>query len=118
LAKVLPSKNALIIASSDLSHYPSYEDAIQVDEATLAAIKTMSPQALSQTVQKYVAQQISGLACLLCGEGPVKVAMIVAEELGADEVTVLKYANSGDVVPTARDHVVGYGAVMFWRRGS
>jgi len=118
LVKTLSGKNALIIASSDLSHYLGYEDAIRVDEATLTAIETMSPQVLNQTIQKYMGQRIAGLACLLCGEGPVKVAMIVAKELGADEVTVLKYANSGDMVPTRRDQVVGYGAVMFWRRGS
>lgn len=87
-----------------------------MDGAILAAIKTMSPQVLDQAIQRYVEQHLSGLVCLLCGKGPVATAMMAAKELGADEVTVLKYANSGEVVPTGKDQVVGYGAVMFWRR--
>jgi AmmeMemoRadiSam system protein A len=41
--------------------------------------------------------------------------MRVAQGLGADTVTVLRYANSGDSPHGDRDRVVGYGAVMFWR---
>ncbi|UCF61759.1 MAG: AmmeMemoRadiSam system protein B, partial [Anaerolineaceae bacterium] len=43
LIEVLPGKRAVIIASSDLSHYPSYDDAHLVDGATLAAIETGDP---------------------------------------------------------------------------
>jgi AmmeMemoRadiSam system protein A len=41
--------------------------------------------------------------------------MLAAPQLGANQVTVLKYANSGDVPIGDRSQVVGYGAVMFWR---
>jgi AmmeMemoRadiSam system protein A len=41
--------------------------------------------------------------------------MHVAHGLGADTITVLQYANSGDLPYGDKDQVVGYGAVMFWR---
>ncbi len=40
LLEVLPGHRAVVIASSDLSHYPSYDDARVVDGATLGAIET------------------------------------------------------------------------------
>jgi AmmeMemoRadiSam system protein A len=41
--------------------------------------------------------------------------MQVAQSLGADTITVLQYANSGDTPFGDTNQVVGYGAVMFWR---
>jgi AmmeMemoRadiSam system protein B/AmmeMemoRadiSam system protein A len=115
LVKVLAGRKALIIASSDLSHYPSYDNACRVDMATLAAIETMDPQRLTETISQYMSEGIPELYTLCCGEGPIRVAMMVAKKLGANQATVLKYANSGDTPFGDRNRVVGYGAVMFWR---
>ena len=115
LVKVLAGKKALIVASSDLSHYPSYDDACRVDMATLAAIKTMDPQRLTETINQYMGEGIPNLGTLCCGEGPIRVAMMAAKKLGANQATVLRYANSGDTPFGGRDQVVGYGAVMFWK---
>jgi AmmeMemoRadiSam system protein B/AmmeMemoRadiSam system protein A len=115
LVKVLSSKKALIVASSDLSHYPSYEDACRVDMATLAAIESMDPQRLTEVISQYTGEGIPNLGTLCCGEGPIRVAMMAAKKLGANQATVLKYANSGDTPFGDRDQVVGYGAVMFWK---
>jgi hypothetical protein len=114
LAQVLSGKKALIVASSDLSHYPSYDDACRVDLATLAAIETMDPQRLTETINKYMSEGIPNLHTLCCGEGPIRVAMMAAKKLGANQATVLRYANSGDSPFGDRERVVGYGAVMFW----
>jgi hypothetical protein len=115
LAEVLSGKKALIVASSDLSHYPTYDDACRVDMATLAAIETMDPQQLTETISQYMSEGIPELYTLCCGEGPIRVAMMAAKKLGANQATVLKYANSGDTPFGDRDRVVGYGAVMFWK---
>jgi AmmeMemoRadiSam system protein B/AmmeMemoRadiSam system protein A len=115
LVKVLAGKKALIVASSDLSHYPSYDDAYRVDMATLAAIETMDPQQLTETISQYMSEGIPELYTLCCGEGPIRVAMMAAKKLGANQAAVLKYANSGDSPFGDRDQVVGYGAVMFWK---
>ncbi len=115
LAKVLADKKALIVASSDLSHYPSYDDAHRVDMATLAAIETMDPQQLTETINEYMGEGIPELYTMCCGEGPIRVAMMAAKKLGANQATLLRYANLGDTPFGDRNRVVGYGAVMFWR---
>lgn len=115
LIEVLADKKALIIASSDMSHYPSYEDACLVDASILAAIETMDPDELRRTIEEEMGKGTPNLLTCLCGEGPVLVAMMAAKGLGANRASVLKYANSGDTPFGERHRVVGYGAVMFWR---
>ncbi|MGD9099185.1 MAG: AmmeMemoRadiSam system protein B, partial [Anaerolineae bacterium] len=114
LSEALQDKRALIIASSDLSHYPTYDDAMRVDTATLATIETLDSARVSAVIADQMAQGVPGLGTCACGEGPILVTMRVAQALGADHVRVLYYANSGDVSGDL-SRVVGYGAVMFWR---
>jgi AmmeMemoRadiSam system protein B/AmmeMemoRadiSam system protein A len=115
LLSVLPGRRAVVIASSDLSHYPSYQDAMTVDQATLAAIETGDPNQVRATTARLMAGGYSHLLTCACAEGPIRVMMRVARALGADTVTLLHYANSGDVPGGDKNQVVGYGAVMFWR---
>jgi AmmeMemoRadiSam system protein A len=114
LLEALPGRRAVVIASSDLSHYPTYDDALTVDGATLAAIETLDPARVRETTEALMAAGFSNLMTCACGEGPILVTMRVAQGLGADTATVLRYANSGDVSGD-QGKVVGYGAVMFWR---
>ena len=116
LLKVLPGRRAVVIASSDLSHYPKREDAQQVDGATLAAIETGDPAAVRAAITASMAAGVPNLATCACGEGPILVAMRVARGLGADKVTILHYANSADSPYGDPGQVVGYGAVMLWRQ--
>jgi AmmeMemoRadiSam system protein B/AmmeMemoRadiSam system protein A len=115
LLSVLPGRRAVVIASSDLSHYPSYHDARAVDAATLAAIETSDPARVRETIDGLMSAGFLALATCACGQGPILVATRVAGGLGADTVTILRYANSGDTPYGDRERVVGYGAVMFWR---
>jgi hypothetical protein len=115
LLKVLPGRRAVVIASSDLSHYPQREDAQRVDGATLSAIQTGDPAAVRAAIAASMAAGVPNLATCACGDGPILVAMRVARGLGADKVTLLRYANSADVPQGDPAQVVGYGAVMFSR---
>jgi AmmeMemoRadiSam system protein A len=115
LAEVLRGKKAVIIASTDMSHYPTYDDAVQVDTATLQAICSMDPEAVVENTKRWMRQGVAKLFCTLCGEGPTLTAMMAARELGANRATVLQYANSGDVPFGDKSQVVGYGAIMFWK---
>jgi AmmeMemoRadiSam system protein B/AmmeMemoRadiSam system protein A len=115
LLTVLPGRRAVVIASSDLSHYPSREDAWAVDGATLAAVETGDPARVRATMAAAMRRGVPGLVTCACGEGPILVAMRVAAGLGADTVSVLRYANSADSPYGDPKQVVGYGAVMFWR---
>lgn len=115
LLAVLPGRRAVVIASSDLSHYPSADDARTVDMATLDAILSGDPARVRQTIRQQMAHGYPGLFTCACAEAPILVTMQVAQGLGADSVDLLQYANSGDVPGATTDQVVGYGAVMWWR---
>jgi AmmeMemoRadiSam system protein B/AmmeMemoRadiSam system protein A len=113
LAKILKGKRALIVASSDLSHYPSAADAEIVDRKTLAAVAALDLKALHDTIQTQMARRIRGLDTCACGEAPIMATMAAAKALGATDGKVVSYANSGDIAIGDRERVVGYGAVVF-----
>ncbi len=115
LLRVLPGRRAVVIASTDLSHYPSYQDAIAVDSTTLSAIETGDPLLVRAAIARSMGARIPQLATCACGEAPILVVLRVAQGLGADTTTILMYANSGDSPQGDKDQVVGYGAVMLWR---
>ncbi len=102
-------KSMLIVASSDLSHYHSYDVAAEMDQRLLHKIGAMDIEG--------VAQCLEGGKCEACGQGPIITAMLAAKKLGADRCDILKYANSGDVTGEKMSPrgVVGYGAACIWR---
>jgi AmmeMemoRadiSam system protein B/AmmeMemoRadiSam system protein A len=112
LAQVLKGRRALIIASSDLSHYPSATDAEIVDRKTLAAILSLDPAVLHAAIQTQMARRIPNLSTSACGEAPIMAAMAAAKAMGATGGRVVSYANSGDLPIGERERVVGYGAVV------
>jgi len=102
LAKLIQGSDTLILASSDLSHYHPYDEAVKIDHKTLNALQGWDYFSMSQNFGMRVWEA--------CGGAPVVAAMIAAERMGANQALVLRYANSGD---TTGDHsrVVGYSAV-------
>lgn len=106
LARLISGSETLIVASSDLSHFHPYEQAVQLDHATLGAIEQGDYLTLSHNLENRTWEA--------CGGGPIVAAMIAAERLGANQVKVLKYANSGDITGD-RARVVGYGSVALMR---
>lgn len=101
-------KEIIIIASSDLSHYHPYDEAVKIDRRFLSAIEKLSIEELQNC--------LSTAQCEACGAWPVLIAMAVARNLGATEAVVYKYANSGDTYGD-RSRVVGYAAIGFYRTG-
>ena len=112
LAKILKGRRALVVASSDLSHYPSAADAEAVDRTTLEAIPSLDPAVLQAAIETQMARRIRGLDTSACGEAPIMAAMAAAKAMGATGGRVVSYANSGDLPIGERDRVVGYGAVV------
>lgn len=112
LARVLKNKKALIVASSDLSHYPSQADANRVDQQTLEAITTLDPVAFHKIIEKNMNKNVPNLSTCACGEAPIMAAMAAAKSMGASRGKIIRYANSGDVSIGERSRVVGYGAVV------
>ena len=102
LARLIDGPDTVIVASSDLSHFHSYDEAVKLDRKTLRAIEEWDYLSLSRNFARQIWEA--------CGGGPIVAAMIAAERLGASQAKVLKYANSGDTTGD-RSRVVGYGAV-------
>jgi len=94
----------LVLASSDLSHYHTYDDAETIDHKTLHALEAWDYLSMSRNFETRVWEA--------CGGAPIVAAMIYAERLGANKAEVLKYANSGDVT-SDHSRVVGYSADLF-----
>ncbi len=109
LVGVLDGRRALIVASTDLSHYHNQQTAECLDSRVVERIDTFDPDGL--------ARDIRGCKAEACGAGPLVAAMIAAQGLGADSGEDLSYATSG-----ARSgdfsHVVGYTAGIFYRKAS
>ncbi len=103
----------LIIASSDLSHYPSYRDASKIDRATLEFMAAMDIDALERHEEEVRQRKIPGAVSACCSPDAVKTLLEIARRLGwkAGEPS---YRNSGDAVHDDRLAVVGYGALAFY----
>ena len=106
LADLLRGRNALIVASTDLSHFYHQSEAKELDGEMLRQIEAFSPEGVLQTEELH-----KGFAC---GRGAVATTLFAARELGANSVKVVNYATSGDVTGDFSS-VVGYGAGVVFR---
>lgn len=95
--------NILIVASSDMSHFHSYETANRMDAIALKDIAQLNVDSLRQHLQKE--------ECELCGAQGVLSLLMLARKMNA-RATILNYANSGDVTKN-RSKVVGYCSASF-----
>jgi AmmeMemoRadiSam system protein B len=101
LAKVLKGKNALLVASTDLSHFYDQPTANLLDAEMLRRIGAFDPDSIFEAEE-------TGKA-FACGHAAVAAVLWAARELGAKRVQVLHHATSGDVTGDYSS-VVGYGA--------
>jgi AmmeMemoRadiSam system protein B len=105
LADLLQAREALLIASTDLSHFYDAETAAHLDRAVIDRIAAFDPDGLLDVLERG-----KGHAC---GGGPTAAVMLAARALGATHSEVLKYATSGDVTGDYR-RVVGYAAAVMY----
>ena len=111
LGKALAGRNALVIASSDLSHYPGYAAARRSDIEAMKSFLSMDAGKIAATMKKC--ETSPGVETAACGAGPITMLVSAMKEMGAEKAVALSYANSGDTVMGDTSKVVGYGAVMF-----
>jgi len=104
VAKALTGKNALVIASTDMTHYEPQKTAEQKDKAAIEAVLELDEEKLYSTVEEH---NIS-----MCGYGPTIAAITAAKALNAKEARLLCYKTSGDVTGDYSS-VVGYASIMF-----
>ena len=117
MAEVLKSyftDENLFIISSDFSHYPSYEDACEVDAITGKAIETGDVEQFIATIEANARSGKRNLATSACGEFPIITLMLMLD--GPYDIKHLMYQNSGDIDNHDPSRVVGYHSFAFLRK--
>jgi AmmeMemoRadiSam system protein B/AmmeMemoRadiSam system protein A len=108
--KMLIDDKTVVIVSTDLSHYPPQDIALQADEQIIESIRTLDVASFDQQVSMLSAQY--NLSTRACGAKAVRSAMLLANELGLTG-TVIDYSHSGMLSGGDPSRVVGYGAIVF-----
>ena len=106
----------LFVISSDFSHYPSYEDACEVDAKTGKAIETGNVEQFIAVLEENSRSGKRNLATSACGELAIVTLMLMMDR--TYEVKHLLYQNSGDVDNQEHNRVVGYHAFAILRGAS
>jgi AmmeMemoRadiSam system protein B len=106
LAKALIAKNAVIIASTDMTHYEPQRSAEKKDKAAIEAVLKLDEAQLYSTVE--------GFSISMCGPGPTMALVAAAKALGARKAELLCYKTSGDITGDC-SAVVGYASIAFMR---
>ncbi len=103
LTEALDTRNAVIIASSDMTHYEPAKQAETKDRLALNAVTALDARRFYETVET---QNITA-----CGYAPITALITYAQGVNA-KAELLNYHNSGD---TSGDfsNVVGYASVLF-----
>jgi AmmeMemoRadiSam system protein B len=99
LAATLRTRRALLVASTDLSHYQDAATAARLDGVVVDHVARFDVDGLQRALDRHPAHA--------CGGGPMVAVMRAARLLGADEAAVLNYGDSGDVSGD-KSSVVGY----------
>ena len=98
LAEVLANRNAVVIASSDFTHYES-----QATVNRKEAVEALDEQRFYEVLE---AQDVSA-----CGYAPIAALMTYAKGLGAKKAEVLSHHTSGEILGDFHS-VVGYASVV------
>ena len=104
----------LFVISSDFSHYPSYEDAYEVDARTGKAIETGDVEEFIATINANARSGKRNLATSACGEFAIITLMLMLDR--QYEVKHLMYQNSGDIDNHDHSRVVGYHSFAILRK--
>jgi hypothetical protein len=103
LARIARRHRALVVASSDMSHYLPADVARAKDHVALERVLALDPRGLHDVVSR------TGIS--MCGFVPATVMLVAALALGAREAELVRYATSGDATGDQRS-VVGYAGVV------
>ncbi|MCU0847131.1 MAG: AmmeMemoRadiSam system protein B [Spirochaetes bacterium] len=100
------SRKYAIVISTDLSHYHSYNEAVNIDHRFMESLQSFDVE--------NVYSACSSMGAEACGEGAVIAGMAASKLLGATGIEILKYGNSGDTAG-GRDQVVGYLSAAIYK---
>lgn len=106
IAAALRDENAVVIASTDFTHYETSEAAQSKDSRAMSGILALDEEDLLAGVR--------ALDISMCGALPTAATIAACKELGAVAAGKLAYRNSGDVTGDYTE-VVGYAALEILR---
>jgi AmmeMemoRadiSam system protein B len=106
IAEVISDRPAILVASTDLSHFYTQRVAEMLDKEILKRVEALDPEGILRAEQEGM-----GFAC---GSGALAAALWAAQWLGGCCAQILHYATSGDVTGDY-GQVVGYGAALVTR---
>ena len=106
IAKASVETGAMLIASSDWTHYEPYESAKKKDMEAIEAVLEMDEKKFQDVIEE---RNVSA-----CGYGPVTAVLYASKILGAKQAKLLSYQTSGDTGGD-KSSVVGYAAIALTR---
>ncbi|KON30421.1 hypothetical protein AC482_03950 [miscellaneous Crenarchaeota group-15 archaeon DG-45] len=106
VARAVEGADAVIVASTDLTHQEPQASANRKDRMVIESILSLDEEALQERVRS---NRIS-----MCGYGPVSATIHASKLLGASGAELLAYHTSGDVTGDL-NAVVGYAAAKVTR---
>lgn len=109
LAASLSGRRALLVASTDFSHYYDAATAARLDGVVLDCVGRFDVEGLERALETRPDHA--------CGGAPLMAVMRAARTLGARDAAVLRYADSGDVSGD-KSAVVGYMSAVLGTRGT
>lgn len=95
-------REALIVASTDMSHYISRARAADLDRLAIDRVLDLDPRGLYDVVERR--------GITMCGVRPTTAVLVAALGRGASRAALVRYATSGDVTGDDRE-VVGYAGL-------
>ncbi|MHC4597982.1 MAG: AmmeMemoRadiSam system protein B [Planctomycetota bacterium] len=104
-------RKILLVASTDLSHFPSHEDAVKVDREIFEAAASLDPVRLLTTNRDIMKRSIPNLKCAACGLDALVAVVLAAKAFGGRKAKILDLRNSSQVTGKPKAEVVGYGAM-------
>tara|TARA_B110001454_G_scaffold141381_1_gene131302 strand:+ start:3406 stop:4242 length:837 start_codon:yes stop_codon:yes gene_type:complete len=104
IAKIAEKKDALLIGSSDFTHYEENGFAHRQDLALIDPILKLDVDGFYKILYE---RKVTA-----CGFGAIASIMTACKELGATQGKLLKYATSGDISGD-KSSVVGYASIIF-----
>jgi AmmeMemoRadiSam system protein B len=105
LGRAAADAGALIVASSDMSHYVTAAEARAKDRRAIDRVLALDPAGLYEVVRR------EGIS--MCGYVPATVMLVAAREMGATGAELVRYGHSGEVTGD-EDQVVGYAAMRVY----
>jgi MEMO1 family protein len=110
LAELAEGRRVLFVASSDLSHLSNYEAVNRFDKRTAELVERFDIPALAE----YMGADEE---CRACGDAPIVIALLAAQQLGATRARVLRRTTSGDVtgIRVRGQYTVGYMAAAVYQ---